>query len=231
MKPQTAILKLRQRLNKIHSSDYDNIPDWQAVEAINKAALQVTRDIIHGNTKFQEGDEQTSLRVDDMQFLLKPIKLQGSNVNPELFEAKIPTDYIFYKRVIPIASKGECTKQRILSRLVEEANVPIFIQDWSQKPDWDWRETFHTLINNKVRVYTDNQFFIDYIDFVYYRKPIKMDIAGYTHEDSTVSADVDLEFKDDLAEIIIDAAAGILAGDIESINQAQLNAQRPKDSI
>lgn len=231
MKPQTAILKLRNRLNKIHSSDYDNIPDYQGVEAINKAALQVTRDIIHGNVKYQEGDEQTILRIDDIQFLLKPLNLKGTSVNPQIFEAKLPSDYEWYKRIIPIATKGDCKNQRMLSRLVEEANVPTYLQDWSMKPDWDWRETFHTMLNNKIRIYTDNQFSIEYLDMVYYRKPVKMDIAGYTHEDSIVSADVDLEFKDDLAEIIIDAAAGILAGDIESLNQAQINVQRPKDSI
>jgi hypothetical protein len=231
MKPQTAILKLRTRLNKLHSSDYDNIPDWTAVEAINKAALEVTRNTIHGNNKQQEGDEETIFRIDDLQFLLKPVSLTGTNTNPKIFEAKLPTDYLWYKRVIPIASKGDCKDQIMDSKLREEANVPELLNDWSNQPDWDWRQTFHTILNNKIRVYTDGKFFVESLDTVYYRKPKQMDISGYVHEDGRDSIDADLEFKDDLAEVIIDYAAGVISGDVESVNQTQINNQRSQNNI
>lgn len=226
MKPQTAIIKLRSRLNKIHSSDYDNIPDWSAVEAVNKAALDITRNTIHGVNAQQEGDEETVFRIDDVQFLLKSSTIESANLKPEYFEARLPTDYLWYKRIIPKASKGPCKKESIYSKLVEEANVPMLLQDWASKPSWEWRETFHTLLTNKIRIYTAGEFSVDNIDIVYYRKPKKMDISGYTHEDGVDSENVDLEFNDSLAEVIIDYAASILAGDIESQNQLQINAQR-----
>lgn len=230
MSPQTAILKLRLRLNKLHSSDYDNIPDWTAVEAINKSALENTRNVIHGNNRQQEGDEETTFRIDDIQFLLKPGKLTGVN-KPDFFEANLPVDYLWYKRILPKASKEECKNQNVYSRLVEEANVPVLINDWSNEPSWEWRETFHTILNDKIRVYTKGNFFVDFLDSVYYRKPKKMDIAGYTHENGVQSTNEDLEFKDDLAEIIIDYAASIIAGDIESPNQTQITLQRSNVNI
>jgi hypothetical protein len=230
MKPQTAILKLRNRLNKIHSSDYDNIPDWIAVEAINKAALEVTRNTIHGNNREQEGDEETTFRVDDLQFLLKPTKLVGSNTSG-FFESKLPEDYLWYKRIIPKASKSGCKNAPIYSTLVEEGNVPALLYDWSWQPSWDWRSTFHTILNNKIRVYTNDEFFVESLDTVYYRKPKRMDIVGYTHEDGILSDNEDLEFKDDLAEIIIDYAASIVAGDVESPNQTQITTQRSQINI
>ena len=56
---------------------------------------------------------------------------------------------------------------------------------------------------------------------IYYRQPIKIQIVGcvdpYTNIASTV--EVQCEFKDDIVELIIDEAASILAGDIESGNQ------------
>lgn len=230
MKPQTAILKLRTRLNKIHSSDYDNVPDWSAVEAINKAALEISRNTLQGNRQ-QPSREETVFRVDDLQFLLKPAKVEGTNTNPKFFEAKLPADYLWYDRLIPLGSKGDCKGQMLISKLREEVNVPELLRDWAIKPDWEWRSTFHTLLGNKVRVYTNNEFSVDYLDMVYYRKPKKMDIAGYTHEDGTDSQNVDLEFKDDLAEVIIDYAASIIAGDIESLNQSQINSQRSQLNI
>jgi hypothetical protein len=38
----------------------------------------------------------------------------------------------------------------------------------------------------------------------------------------TPGTDSPLEFKDDVAELIIDTAASILAADIESLNQTQI---------
>ena len=58
-------------------------------------------------------------------------------------------------------------------------------------------------------------------DLVYYRQPRKIQIQGcvdpYTGIASAVN--IESEFKDDIIELIIDEAAAILAGDIESVNQ------------
>lgn len=231
MKPQTAILKLRTRLNKISSSDYDNIEDWAAVEAIHKSALEITRNIIHGNTKMQDGVEETSFRITDLQHLLVSTKLKGNNIYSQYYEGKLPKDFLWYSTVEPIVSKGDCTNKKIISNLREQANANVLLEDYNSRPSFEWRETFHTLLDNKIRIYTANEFDINEVILYYYRKPIKMDIYGYTHEDGTVSQNVDLEFKDDLAEIIIDNAASIIAGDIESINQNQINSQRTQINI
>ena len=37
MNNDTLQLKLKQRLNKLDSQDYDNIEPWQMIEAFNKA--------------------------------------------------------------------------------------------------------------------------------------------------------------------------------------------------
>lgn len=231
MSPQTAILKFRTRLNKVHSSDYDNIPDWAAVEVINKAAIEVTRNIIHGSNRQQEGDEETRFRIDDIQFLLKPATLKAPDSRNDYFEVKLPTDYLWYKRIIPFASKGECKKQPLLTHLEEEGNVPDLLMDWANQPSWEWRYTFHTILSNKLRIYKEKGFYIDHVDVVYYRRPIKMDIIGYTHEDGQDSTNTDLEFKIDLAEAIIDYAVSITAGDIESTNQFQINQSRSEKNI
>jgi len=77
------------------------------------------------------------------------------------------------------------------------------------------------LKNNKVNVYTNNDFDISSGSLTYYRQPIKIEINGcvdpYTSLSTTTN--VECEFKDDIIELIIDEAVSILAGDIESGNQ------------
>jgi hypothetical protein len=48
MNNQTLLIKLKQRLNKLDSKDFDNIQCWQFVEAFNKAQLEWCRRNLHG---------------------------------------------------------------------------------------------------------------------------------------------------------------------------------------
>lgn len=231
MTPRVAYTKLMLRLNKLASSDYDNIPFGIAVEAINKAALDWCRRQMHGVNNQKEGDEESRMRVDDLQILLRDTKLTGKN-HATFFESEpLPKDYLWYKRILPICYTKECSGGKgFKSFLVEEANVPDYLQDASWKPSFEWEHSFHTIMDNTIRVYTNNDFAVKNIEIVYYRRPYRMDIAGYEHENGAISKDIDLEFKDDVAELIIDEAAAILAGDIESANQMQIASGRVENN-
>lgn len=218
MTPQTVLIELRLRLNKSHSSDYDNIPDWVAVKAVQKAQLEVMRSLIKGVNISREGDEQTRVRVDDLQQFLKTKKISGFNKKTFFESEDLPNDYLWFKNIIPKASKDTCKNQPLYSQLVEEANVPRYLSDWSMKPTFEWRTTFHTLISDKVRIYRD-QFLIENVEMTYYRKPAEFNINGIKDENGVDSSNIDLEFKDDLAHVILDRAAAIIAGDIELANQ------------
>lgn len=226
MTPQLVLIKLRLRLNKLHSQDYDNIEDWKAIEAVNKAQLEWYRRQVQGYNKRQEGAEEDRTSVDDLQQFLIEKKITGVNKKQFFLSNTLPTNYLWYKKIIPLCKKGECQGTPIESTFVEEANVTTYLFDWSMKPSFEWRETFHTLIGNQIRVYTGDEFEVENILLTYYRKPQAVDVAGYTHEDATASKDSDLEFKDDVAELILDDAASILAADVEYFNQSQITAQR-----
>lgn len=231
MTSRVAVRKLKLRLNKLDSFDYDNIPLPDIVEAVNKAALEWCRRQVHGSNIFKEGDEESKMRVDDLQFLLRTHSLTGKNSFTYFESEDLPEDYLWYKRLSVKCYTKECSNGReIKSTFVEEANVPEYLADKAWEPSFKWEQCFHTLINNKVRVYKTKDFSVRDLDIMYYRKPVKMDIAGYTHENGSLSRDVDLEFKDDVAELIIDSAAAIIAGDIESANQIQINSQRVENN-
>ncbi len=71
--------KIDLRLNKSASGDYDNIWSYVKEEAFSKAINSWVRRQKHGKNVTQEGDEETDMRVDDLQVLLKVSKLSANN--------------------------------------------------------------------------------------------------------------------------------------------------------
>lgn len=63
-------IKIKERLNKLASMDYDNIECWQIAEAFNKAQLEFVRRQVHGINQKKEGDESSTVLIDDLQRLL-----------------------------------------------------------------------------------------------------------------------------------------------------------------
>ena len=56
----TIVIKVKERINKLDSQDYDNILCWQIVEAFNKAQVEWCRRQLHGINTLREGDEQST---------------------------------------------------------------------------------------------------------------------------------------------------------------------------
>ena len=59
MNNTTVKLKVQQRINKLGSKDYDNIQDWQLVEAFNKGVVGWCRRNLQGTNLTKTGDEAT----------------------------------------------------------------------------------------------------------------------------------------------------------------------------
>jgi hypothetical protein len=220
-------IKIKQRLNKLSSMDYDNIEDWMIAEAVNKVQNEWSRRQRHGSNVFREGDEGSKQRIDDLQVLLKHDIITGVN-RPGFFESlDLPDDYIAYKRVSILAERKCCPDAKKMKvYLVEEANIDEILRDSNKKPSFEWAETICTLSDNKVRIYTD-EFSVKEAKLVYYRKPRQVAFAGM-RDISTgllIQVDIELEFNDEICDILLDEAAATLAGDIESMVQMARNAQ------
>src|ERR1035437_7653671 len=94
----TILLKVRQRLNKLASSDYDNIQDSQIVEAFNKAQSDWCRRNLHGLNIVKEGDEQSRRRIDDLQSLLVTVPIVMINRQTYYESVDMPPNYLQWKR-------------------------------------------------------------------------------------------------------------------------------------
>lgn len=205
--------KIDLRLNKSASADYDNIWGFAKEEAFNKAVSEWVRRQKRGKNQTREGDEETTTRVDDLQLLLKDETLTSVNKGIYNETSKVPSDYLYFKRVTPYVTKGTCKNVTIKSSLREEANV----DELRTMPSFDFEETFHTIINNRVRLYHNNDFSVIKIILTYYRKPKLYDFK----KSSAI-----IEFKDDVCEMLVDEACAILASDMESFNAKQVLENR-----
>jgi hypothetical protein len=219
----TLRLKIMQRLNKLASFDYDNIQDWQIVEAFNKGTVDWCRRQLHGTNYTKTGDEASKRRIDDLQILLKDTVLTASQ-NDKYYSSTIPSDYFEYKRVSIKAKTDCCETSDFVVYLVEEANIDLYLRDPLKNPNFEWRETFCTLLGNNIKVFTNNKFDLTDITLTYYKQPRRIEFNGisnpYTGLVST--ADVTSEFKDDIVELLIDETVKILAADIENYNTNQI---------
>ena len=178
MNNTTLQLKVKERINKLDSLDYDNMECWQIVEAFNKAQIEWARRQIRGSNIFQDGDEGSVRRIDDLQKLLidTPLNIIAQDLFYESF-LDIPDNFLEYKRIDVYATNECCEDPRqMIVYLAEEDNRAQLLRDVNKKPNFEWGETFSTLINNKIRIFTNNDFELDKARFTYYRKPINIQI-------------------------------------------------------
>lgn len=223
-------IKLKQRCNKLDSKDYDNLECWMMQEAMNKAQIEFCRINAHGGNPYREGAEQSTTRVDDLQNLITSYSLKGDNGSVYFESNNMPKDYFRFNKVILKGIKGSCTATDIKVYEAEEANSEVLLGDINYSPSFEWRETFCTLASNKVRIYTNNDFKVKEATLVYYRMPKEIQFKGCVNlDDGTVyTNDQICEFKDDIVEVMIDMAASILTGDVESMQTQRLAANADK---
>ena len=223
----TILLKVKQRLNKLDSLDYDNIQDWQVVEAFNKGQVDWCRRNLHGLNIVKEGDEQSTRRIDDLQPLLGTIPLTVTNRQTYYESDPLPANYMQWKRISAKAGNDCCDPRRLVIYLAETANLDELLRDKNKQPSFKWAETFAMIQSNKIQVYTNGEFTVVDATLTYYRQPIRIEIAGVKdpYTGLTPTVDVPCEFKDDLTELLIDECVKIIAGDIESVNQLQRATQ------
>lgn len=222
--------KVKQRLNKKDSSDYQNLECHQIVEAYNKTQLEVVRSQAHGNNLHNEASEQSTTAVDDLQILLRPVEIKGYNRDYYFLSNLIPKDYLKYNVLRVWGSKKNCINQKIKSDLREEANSEELLRDKNTRPNFSWRSTFHTLIGNRIKIYTNGDFTVSKVELTYYRKPVEIRIVGCDYLGESSPENIDPELNDALVELIIDKTASLLAGDMENPNQLVITAQRADKS-
>jgi len=213
-------IKIKERLNKLASLDYDNFECWQIVEAFNKAQLEWVRRQIGGYNQKQTGDGSNKINYDDTQKLSNTVLLNGVSYNDSWVSVPYPADYMNYSALYVMAKNDCCPDRNIIVYLVDKADLYVILRDENKKPSFEWGETVAFMAGDQFTIFTGGEFQISSVDLTYYRKPTPVQFQNCI-DVSTGAATIDIpcEFKDDIAEILVDNAVAILAADIESFNQ------------
>ena len=97
-------IKIKQRLNKLASFDYDNIECWMIQEAFNKAQLEWVRRRLHGLNASREASEQSVTIVDDVQILLTETPL-GRTIKDKFVESdSLPANFLHFAHACTTAA-------------------------------------------------------------------------------------------------------------------------------
>lgn len=214
-----AMSRVKQALEKQDTQFNLNLNLHDYEDAFNKALNDWIRRQIHGGNPYKEGSEESTMRVDDLQILLMEKSLHTKNSSLFADTDDIPENYRYYNRLSVHSSKGDCSGIIIPSMFIESGNVNEYLSNWNMSPSFDFEQCFHIMLNNKFRVYHGGDFKIDKVMLTYYRNPLKIKTDKF-------SWDEPWEWKEDVAELIIDEAVKYLAGNIEHPNAYQLANNR-----
>lgn len=213
-------IKVKERLNKLASQDYENIQCWQIAEAFNKAQLEWFRRQISGINQRQQGEGTSKLTYDDTQRLSVTTQLPFETFTGYCDSGHYPDNYMFFDSIMVVAKNDCCPERDIVVYLIDKADLQVTLRDANKKPSFEWAETVATLADDVFTVYTNDEFVVTEMWLTYYRKPIPVSFENCVNVATGLpTADVPCEFKDDIAEILVDNAVAILAADIESFNQ------------
>lgn len=218
MKSSQAVIQIQNGLNKLSSSDYQNIQIWQMQEAVNSEVLRFVRRRLP--TK-----ELNEHLVEDLQILLKSVRLSGSNRDVYFLSHKLPADYLAHSKTIAFCDNGACSLRRLKSSLIEDSNSEELLSDWSSQPSFDFEQTFHSIGGNKIKQYHNNDFEVKELELSYYRRPQFIEFPNAPLPTGGIGRDMTWEFKDDLCDVIIEGAIRILAGNISDYNRQQIAGQ------
>lgn len=220
----------RNKLGKGDSGDYDNIPDNKIITSYNEARLDWLRRNLVGSNLQKAGDEATKRRLDDFnQILTLPVPLTFAKKDGYYITQKLPENYFEFKRVDLYAKSNCCEGSlKMICYLVGESNVDTYLRTSDMSPSFEWGETFCVLEDGRLKVYTNDEFEIESLSLIYYRFPKPVEKQGVMNmETGNFSTQtVDCEFKKDLVSLFIKETCSILAGNIESFNAAQNNANQ-----
>lgn len=140
---------------------------------------------------------RSSDRVQLVQKFLVSNKLGREKKTDQYFQYKLPEDFLRREEIRIKASKGKCSGFLDGSKEVKPSDIPFLLSDEHSKPSFDFRETLYYIRTDSVIIYGVEEFDIDSVDLVYYRKPTEVDMYGYINELGEASTNKDPEWDEE----------------------------------
>lgn len=144
--------------------------------------------------------------IQKLKIIDKSIPKVKTSQNKELF--KIPDNYFDFIDLNTYASTDRCRDQFFYTKEIKSENTNSYLSDEFTKPSFKYRESFYTIAEDNITLYTDNNFTFTKVYLSYYRKPQQIKLIDPENPESQLE-DIELEFDDKfLNRVITLAAAG-----------------------
>jgi len=238
--------EVKLKLNKIDSSDYENLTvpeiDWYLNEAQDIFIKQ--RYGISNNKR--QGFETTQKRIDDLRKLVvKGIILPFTTSSADLnaYEACLPDDYMFHIRSRADINKSGCKKKTGISTVqIQHDDLDTVLQDPFYSPSFEWEEIpivfmegFPRIIKEdgtvipgcigKIIGYSDGSFRLIDLRLDYLRHPLRISwgsgvgTLSYNYPNGVTAGFNDsCELAEHTHHEIVDIAVMIASGDLDHPN-------------
>lgn len=228
----SLLYKIDQRLNKLSSNDHQEIQLEDKILALNEAQLKLIKTKFTGvSTPSRMGFDAFKKRYQDIQNLLVDFKENSLTLelaDPAINQwdaqlSELNPKYMLYADAYVIADKGRC-KDRVLwinKDLVKHGDIQFLLNNEDFKPSFEYQETFNTITNNNISIYTDGTFTPKSINLLYIKYPDYIDKIGYVKFDGTDSINKNCELEDYLEDELLDLTIANLADFTENMSAAQ----------
>lgn len=228
----TLLYKIDQRLNKISTNEHQSIPLEDKILALNEAQIKLIKTKFSGvSIPTRLGFDSFKKRYQDIENLIVDFKenslsLEKVDSNLNQWNAnlnKLNPKYMFYVGAYILADKGRC-KDHIIwinKDLAKHGDVQFLLTNDNYKPSFEYQETFNTISDDSVGIYTDGTFTPKKLHIMYIKYPAYIDKEGYTKFDGTSSVNTDCELEDYLEDELLDLTVVNLADYTENVVAAQ----------
>lgn len=237
---ESLLYKIDLRLNKIAVLEHQVIPLENKILALNEAQLKLIKQKLDVNNPLGLGLDAFKKRYEDLENLIEtpgahPLSL--TLTDPILFEwtanlEELDPQYMFYIDAYLLADKGTCKDKVIYVNrgLTKHADIITLLTDTNYVPSFEYEETFTSISNLNLRVFTDGTFTPTKVYVGYIRYPQVIDYSGYTHFDGTASTKSDCELHLYLEDELLNLTIQELAMDTENTPAVQYTQERIRTS-
>lgn len=207
-------------VNMVNSNATNNnlsLDKFRFVTLFNSTAIRYVQWML------EKRNDDSIRNISSLLILDKPLQADASTNTISTFT--LPKDYFEFANLSLVASKGNCKNKKISTFEAKSEDVEELLADESNKPSFEWRETFYLLSENKVVAYKTD-FNIDKAFLSYYKYPKKVDIAGYINLNNQPSSNIDPDFDDKVVNKILQAMAKEFSANKGDTSSYQLNSDR-----
>lgn len=237
---ESLIYKIDLKLNKIAALEHQVIPLENKILALNEAQLKLVKMKLDPNNPLGLGLDAFKKRYEDLETLIEnaadhamDLTLTDSLTNEWSTDlTSLVPSYMFFIDCYITATKGKCKDKVIYVNrgLTKHADVLTLLVNTNYKPSFEYEETFSTVSNYSLQVYTDGTFTPTKVYISYIRYPQEIDYPGYIHFNGLASIHTDCELHHYLEDELLNLAIQELAMDTENVPAVQFTQERIKTS-